>query len=48
MWDRGKVSFKRAERWLARVKGGKKLKRETYEDYRWALFESCWHVKETG
>jgi hypothetical protein len=38
--------LKRAERWLARVKGGKKLKRETYEDYLWALFESCWHVKD--
>jgi len=38
--------LKRAERWLARVKKGKKLKRETYEDYLWALFESCWHIKD--
>ena len=41
-----RVQLKRAERWLARVKRGKKLKRETYEDYLWALYESCWHVRE--
>ena len=38
--------LKRAERWLARVKSGKKLKRDTYEAYLWALFESCWHEKD--
>ena len=38
--------LKRVERWLSRIRHSSKHDRNQYEDFLWAFFQNCWHLKD--